>query len=147
MKQLFVGLFAISYLTLVNWQPDFTTAQTISRRENKPLLLNFSGSDWCIPCIRLRKDVFDSKEFQEMADKKLVLYNADFPRSSKNLPPKQIRVDNDALAAKYNPEGKFPFTVLLDTAGHVIKSWDGFPKESKIEFIKSLTQLSDDSSK
>jgi len=65
------------------WQPDFSTAKKIAKEKHQPILLSFSGSDWCIPCIRMRKDIFDNKSFLQMADSTLVLYNADFPRKKK----------------------------------------------------------------
>ncbi|WP_261387738.1 thioredoxin family protein [Chitinophaga pinensis] len=91
-------------------------------------MLNFSGSDWCGPCIRLRKEIFDSEQFIKMADTTLVMVNADFPRNKKNQPERQVQRQNEALADEYNPTGKFPYTVLLNADGKVIASWDGYPK-------------------
>jgi thioredoxin-related protein len=74
----------------------------------------------------LKKQVFADSEFQELASKKLVLLRADFPRLKKNaLAPAELK-KNEVLAEKYNPEGNFPFTVLLDEDGNVLKSWNGY---------------------
>ena len=84
------------------------------------MLLNFSGSDWCGPCIRLRKEIFEDKAFEKMANMELVLVNADFPRMKKNqLAPGQQEVNNQ-MAEQYNPKGRFPFTVLLNADGKIL---------------------------
>ena len=63
---------------------------------------------------------------------------ADFPRKKKNkLPVAQIKL-NEAMAERYNPDGKFPYTVLVDEKGKVIKSWDGFPNESPEKFVQEI---------
>jgi thioredoxin-related protein len=129
MKSLFTFLIAtlISTNTLP-WGLDFDAAQTQAAQSHKLILLNFSGSDWCGPCIKLKQDVFESEIFQQYAQEKLILVRADFPRLKKNqLAPKQT-THNEALAEKYNSEGKFPLTVLLDEQGKKIHEWDGYPK-------------------
>ena len=84
-----------------------------------------------------------SEVFSKMADTTLVLVNADFPRNKKNQPDKQLKKDNEALADKYNPEGKFPFTLLLDADGKIIKSWEGLPKENATAFTLEVKNISD----
>ena len=126
-----------------NWQPSFEKAKEIAKNNHQLILLNFSGSDWCGPCIRMRKEIFDSETFSAMADSLLVLVNADFPRNKKNQPGKSVQAQNEMLADKYNTEGKFPLTVLLDENGNLIKSWDGLPKESVQQFASEIKALSD----
>ena len=105
------------------------------------ILINFSGSDWCGPCFQLKKKIFEADEFNEYASEHLVLVNADFPRLKKNeLSKEQVKL-NEALADKYNKEGKFPFTVLLDWSGKVIKEWEGCPDESPVEFIGEIKKI------
>ena len=81
-----------------------------------------------------------------MADSTLVMYNADFPRNKKNALPKELKKQNESLADKYNPEGKFPFTLLLDTNGRILKSWDGYPDQTPDQFTQLVKQLCDGSS-
>src|SRR5438045_1399065 len=100
--------------TSTEWQHDFKNAQKEAIQKNRLILLNFSGSDWCIPCMRLKKEIFNSEVFNQMAIQQLELVNADFPRLKKNQSDKEQIKRNEELAEKYNPEGKFPFTVLLD---------------------------------
>ncbi|MFX5526316.1 thioredoxin family protein, partial [Acinetobacter baumannii] len=82
--------------------------------------------DWCAPCIRMHKDIFDSEIFQQYAQSKLILVRADFPRSKKNQLAKEQQKQNDQLADKYNPNGIFPYTLLLDENGKILKSWEGY---------------------
>jgi thioredoxin-related protein len=120
------------------WHHDLTEAQTIAQKEHKYILLNFSGSDWCGPCIRIKKEIFESDEFKKMADTELVLVNADFPRNKKNqLTPEQQNI-NDKTADKYNPLGKFPLTLLLNEKGAVLGSWEGLPNESPEVFVEDI---------
>lgn len=112
----------------INWVLDFDKAKTEATQSNKMILLSFGGSDWCAPCIKLKQEVFESFTFQKYANEHLVMLRADFPRLKKNqLDAKQV-AHNEALAEKYNPEGKFPLTVLLDSKGKKLREWDGYPK-------------------
>ena len=143
MKKLFLIAFAFMAIPFSNWQPSFQKAKEIARDKHQLILLNFSGSDWCGPCIRMRKEIFDNETFSAMADSLLVMVNADFPRNEKNQPGKSVQAQNEMLADKYNAEGKFPLTVLLDENGNLIKSWDGLPKESAQQFASEIKALSD----
>lgn len=137
MKLLFVSFLMIGSLT-PEWLTNFDAAKDKAAKENKYILLNFSGSDWCAPCIKMKKEVFESEAFLTRADAQLVLVRADFPRSKKNqLSTEQIK-HNEALAEKYNPDGKFPFTLLLDANGAIVKQWDGYVFASQDKFIAEL---------
>jgi thioredoxin-related protein len=125
------------------WQPDFEAAKKTAKQKHQLILLNFSGSDWCIPCIRMRREIFDSDQFSKMADTSLVLVNADFPRSKKHQLAENLKNQNEALAEKYNPEGKFPFTLLLDANGKVIKVWDGLPAQTAEQFAQAVKTICD----
>ena len=137
---LLISLFSISFVT---WQTDFGKAKEVAKEKHQLILLNFSGSDWCVPCIRMRKEIFDDATFSAMADAELVMVNADFPRMKKNQLPKVIKKQNDSLADKYNPEGKFPFTLLLDANGKIIHTWDGLPEKDGPKFAKEVKSICD----
>lgn len=129
----------ILFTTGVSWSGDFNAAQKQAAQEHKLILINFSGSDWCGPCIRLRKEILESSTFENYASNHLVLVRADFPRQKKNqLSKEQIKL-NESLADKYNPEGKFPYTLLVDENGKVLKSWDGFPGETPDQFVGQIS--------
>jgi thioredoxin-related protein len=141
MTKLLVALFATFSITSATWKTDFSKAQSEAKQTHKQMLLSFSGSDWCGPCIRLHKEIFGSEEFQKYAAENLVLVNADFPRLKKNQLPKEQVKQNEALAEKYNKTGKFPFTVLLDENGNVVKEWEGLPKETPEQFVGEVSTV------
>lgn len=133
---LFVGFLLLSPS---DWQNDFAQAKQLAKEQDKLILLNFSGSDWCAPCIRMKKDVFDQTEFKTFSDAQLILVRADFPRHKKNqLDPKQTE-HNEKLAEQYNPKGKFPLTLLLTAEGKVLREWDGYQGMSVSEFINQVS--------
>jgi thioredoxin-related protein len=134
---IFVSAFAI------HWENDLAKAKQTAAAEHKYILLNFSGSDWCGPCIRMHKEIFETTDFSAYASEHLVLVNADFPRLKKNQLSKTLQQQNDELAEKYNAGGSFPYTVLLTAEGKIIKGWDGFPKQSVTAFIHEIKQSAD----
>jgi thioredoxin-related protein len=133
LKAGFVSLLFLSY-SLTNWHYNLDEAKQLAQKEHKYILLNFSGSDWCGPCIRMHKEIFENQVFSQMADTQLVMVNADFPRNKKNQLPVAQQGINDKMADQYNSQGKFPFTVLMDANGKVLKTWDGFPNMSAEAF-------------
>jgi len=134
-----IALFILLLLAAQpNWHYDFTQALSEAKNEDKAIILNFAGSDWCGPCIKMTRDIFEKESFISYAEDHLVLVRADFPRSKKNqLDPKQVK-HNEALAEKYNPQGKFPLTLLLDANGKVLRTWDGFKSGTPDEFIQQV---------
>lgn len=75
-----------------------------------------------------------------MAGQNLVLLNADFPRRKKNLLPPEQAKKNDALAERYNKEGNFPLTLLLDANGKVLRSWKGRPEKSVEKWTQEISE-------
>jgi thioredoxin-related protein len=140
MKLLIVSLFVLLTATAPQWELDFGRAKAEAEKAHKLILVNFSGSDWCGPCIKLKKDVFESADFQSFAAERLVLVRADFPRLSKNQLSAEQTSRNEALAEKYNRQGKFPFTILLDVNGKVLQEWDGYPKSLTIASMTDQIQ-------
>ncbi|MBN9385545.1 MAG: thioredoxin family protein [Chitinophagaceae bacterium] len=116
------------------WHVNMQEAMDIAQKEHRYILLNFSGSDWCGPCILLRRDVLDAPVFTAFADTTLVLVNADFPRMKKHQLSKEQQEQNDHLADQYNPRGKFPLTLLLNADGKVMQQWEGNPSLTPAEF-------------
>ncbi len=96
------------------WLTDFAKAQTETKAGDKLLLLDFTGSDWCIWCQRLQAEVFSQPEFEAYAKKNLVLMRVDFPRA-KPLSA-EMRKQNATLAQKFEIEG-FPTIVILNGEG------------------------------
>jgi thioredoxin-related protein len=107
-----------------HWLTDFPAAAAQAKAENKPMLLDFTGSDWCPGCIALTRNIFDTPEFKEYADKNLVLVTLDFPQHTQ-LPPLLVQQNTD-LAQKYDPEGIFPTIILLDPQGNILSRMEGY---------------------
>ena len=143
MRLLLIILFSSFLGTALTWETDFEKAKQTALSENKFILLNFSGSDWCGPCIRLHKEIFETAIFEKYASESLVLLNADFPRLKKNQLSKEQQKKNDLVAETYNQEGSFPLTLLLNAEGKILKKWDGLPKGSPEEFTKQVKLLVD----
>jgi thioredoxin-related protein len=134
-------ILPIFFISLSDWHYDLADAQQIARQEHKYILLNFSGSDWCGPCMRMRSEIFESTVFLKMADTELILVNADFPRKKKNQLSAEQQKLNDEMADKYNSQGKFPYTLLLNANGKILHAWEGFPDETAENFTLELHQL------
>ncbi len=74
MKVKLLLLLSVFFLSTIQWHYSLEDAKQLTRKEHKHILLNFSGSDWCGPCIRMRTEMFESNVFQKMADTELVLH-------------------------------------------------------------------------
>jgi len=143
MRILLITLLSSFLLSNDPWGTDLDKAKESAQAGHKLIMLNFSGSDWCGPCIRMHKELFESKTFSEYANDHLVLVSADFPRLKKHqLSPEQLN-KNNKLAETYNKEGNFPFTLLLSADGKVLKTWDGYPKTSPEEFTDQIKAIVD----
>lgn len=123
-----------------NWKTNFDDAETEALKEDKNIVLVFSGSDWCAPCMKLDNVVWKSEEFKQEAEKKWVIYKADFPKKKVNQLAPELAVANQKLAEKYNRGGSFPLVVLLDKTGKVlgITGFKNVPATDYIELIHSL---------
>ena len=139
--KLLILILLCSFSTSSIWLNDFEAAKRISSEKHELILLNFSGSDWCGPCIRFRKEIFDSEVFKQFAGDNIVLVNADFPRLKKHQLVKELIKQNELLAEKYNPDGRFPFTLLIDAEGKVLKTYDGFPGISADVFTNEVKAI------
>ncbi len=138
MRYLLMTIASALFFTANIWETDFNKAKQSAQTEHKYILLNFSGSDWCGPCIKLHKEIFETEAFDQYAKENLVLVKADFPRLKKNQLTKDQQTKNDQLAELYNKEGKFPLTLLLAPDGKILKSWDGYPHLSPDAFVNEV---------
>jgi thioredoxin-related protein len=141
MTKVVVFTILMARLFSPGWHYNMLEAKQLAQKEHRHILLNFSGSDWCGPCILLRKEILDDPAFLQMADTSLVLVNADFPRKKKNQPsPEQQRL-NDQLADQYNSQGQFPLTLLLNADGKVLRRWEGYPSMKPKDFSEEVQEV------
>jgi len=135
-QTLFLSLWMMAQTPV--WHTNMQEAKNLAEKEHRHILLNFSGSDWCGPCILLRKEILDAPDFATLADSTLVLVNADFPRMKKNQLPKEQQALNDQLADQYNSKGQFPLTLLLTAEGRILQQWEGNPGIKPAEFAAQV---------
>ena len=134
-------LFSMSLSSVAGdkWETDFEKAKAEAVRRNVPILVNFSGSDWCGWCIRLDGEVFSKDGFKAFAKGNLVLFQADFPMKKKL--PEQISKQNKALAEKYGVKG-YPTVLLLDKKGKLLARTGYQPGGAK-KYVKHIKELID----
>jgi thioredoxin-related protein len=120
-----------------SWLTDYRQAQQQAKANKKLLLLDFTGSDWCGWCIRLRREVFSQPEFQEYADKNLVLVEVDFPRGKEQT--QDVRRQNQNLAMQYEVQG-FPTIIVLNGEGKKVGEL-GYMPGGPSAFISELERL------
>jgi protein disulfide-isomerase len=105
------------------WKTDLPQAKEQAKKENKLILLDFTGSDWCGWCIKLDHETFSQQEFTDYAKKNLVLVEVDFPRSKEQSEAQKSA--NEALQKKFNVEG-FPTIVVMKPDGTVVWKKEGY---------------------
>ena len=137
---LFAFIFSASLSFAQNWTSSLEVAKTEAISSNKNILLVFSGSDWCAPCIKLDRTIFQTEVFKAEAELKWVLVKADFPKKKGNLLSAELTESNKKLAEKYNREGNFPLVVLLDATGKVI-GITGYKNVSPTEYVQLLNAM------
>lgn len=135
-----IVLFSFSMAFAQDWTTNFKEAKIKAGVKSKKIVLVFSGSDWCAPCIKLDKTVWQSEVFKLAAVENWVLVKADFPKKKTNLLSDEQTKNNKALAEKYNPEGSFPKVVVLNSDGKVLGIL-GYEKISAEAYTTKLKAL------
>ncbi len=106
-----------------SWGTDLPAATAQTKKEKKLVVMDFTGSDWCGWCIKLKKEVFDTPDFAKYAKDNLVLVEVDFP--SKKKMSAELKKANDALKDKYDANG-FPTIVVLNGEGKQVWKQVGY---------------------
>lgn len=133
--------FSVSALSAQHFVSNYSVAQSKARNMEKPLLILFSGSDWCRPCMQLHKTVYETEKFQTYADKNFVMYYADFPRRPQNQLPDDVKATNQSLASQYALSG-VPTTVVLSSDGKkVLGKIVGNPDGTYDGYVNKLKSL------
>lgn len=119
------------------WTENLEQAIEVAKNEDKNILINFTGSDWCKWCFKLDGEVFSKKKFAEYADEKLVLVKLDFPKKIKQS-EEQINY-NENLRRKYGVRG-YPTIVLLNKNGEIVNVTGYQPggAEKYVEHIEKI---------
>ena len=141
MKKLILSLLLLATVTAraeVTWLTDLDAAKAQGVKENKPVLVDFTGSDWCPPCIQLHKVVFESAEFAAVASK-YVLVELDYPRKTPQAP--ELKAKNAELSKKFGISG-FPTVLLIDAkSGEVFGKTVGFGGQTAKEYLDKLASF------
>ena len=136
LMMLFAGCSKSGTSDNLNWKTDLNDALAVAKKENKVVLVNFTGSDWCVWCKRLSNEVFSKSEFEDFAEKNLVLVKIDFPRNIQQS--NATKYYNQQLADMYGVEG-FPTVILLDKNGRgLLKT--GYVQGGVDNYIQQLRQ-------
>ena len=141
MKKLILTLLFLATITAraeVTWLTDLDAAKALGVKENKPVLVDFTGSDWCPPCKTLHKIVFESAEFAAAASQ-YVLVELDFPNKKPQTP--ELKAKNREWQKKYGITG-YPTVLLLDAkSGEVFGKTVGFGGQTAKEYLEKLASF------
>jgi len=132
-----VALNSIAFATKEGWIDDLEKAKVQAKAENKKILLDFTGSDWCGWCKKLDAEVFSQQAFKDYAAKHLVLVEVDFPHSFQL--PEATKKQNDALAKKFSIQG-YP-TIIITSASGTKKGELGYVEGGPDAFLKALKKV------
>ena len=123
-----------SALLAAEWETDYGKALEKAKAEKKRVLLDFTGSDWCPPCIELKRLVFSRPDFAAYAKKNLILVEIDFPKGKKQSDA--LKDQNEMLAKQYRIDEKvFPTVIVLDSAGKIAREFSGYGGETAADLI------------
>ena len=143
MKKLLFPLLAIFcagqlFAADATWMTDLAKAQAQAKEEKKLVFVEFTGSDWCPPCKKLKADILSSADFAEYAKKNLVLVELDFPRGKEQSA--ELKKANQALSQKFGIRG-FPTVLVLDGEGKELNRQVGFGGGSPKEYVGKIDAL------
>lgn len=133
---------SLSAENAANWLTDFSEAKAMAKEEGKPILMDFTGSNWCGWCIKLKKEVFSKPAFIDYADEYLILMTVDFPRGVKL--EESLLDQNYRLLDQYGVNS-FPTIILVDAEGSIlgITGYERGGSEAYVAHLKSLLANTD----
>jgi len=118
----------------LNWEENLETALQKAKAENKAVLVNFTGSDWCQWCIKLSDEVFSKSEFEDYAEDNLILVRLDFPRNIEQSA--ETKLYNNQLAQRYGVQG-FPTILLFNSQGQMVLQ-TGYQPGGPVSYVNHL---------
>ena len=119
------------------WLTNLEKAKALAKKEKKMILVEFTGSDWCPPCIALKKNVFNQETFKKYAKDNLILVEFDFPRNKSKI-SKEQQAYNNTQKKKFGIRG-YPSVYLLDANGKQLLKKVGYGRGTNCDsYIKAL---------
>lgn len=134
---MFFSVLFCNTLIAQDWKYDLDEALALAKQKDQKIVLFFTGSDWCPPCIKLEKNVLSSTEFSNFAKQKYVWLKADFPKRRRNKISKEQKQKNKELADRYNRRRVFPVILVLNKEGVVLGA-TGYRKDLDVKGYISL---------
>lgn len=144
MKKIIISLFLLTTILIgcskggtkdnLDWQDNLETALQKAKEENKAVLVNFTGSDWCIWCQRLSNEVFSQNEFEDYADENLILVRLDFPKNIEQSA--ETKMYNSQIAQRYGVQG-FPTILLFNSQGKMVLQ-TGYQPGGPVSYVNHL---------
>ena len=134
---LYIACFISSFSYGQEWLTNVEDAKQIAQDKNQPIVLVFSGSDWCAPCMKLEREIWNTNTFRAYSKDHFVLLKADFPRRKRNALTAEQQDHNNKLAEQYNAQGYFPLVVVLNKEGYVLGQ-TGYKKTTPEAYIKLI---------
>lgn len=119
------------------WLTDFAEATKLAKAQKRPILADFTGTDWCFWCKKLDQEVFNTPEFKAWAKERVVLLEVDFP--NKKVLPAELKAQNEKLKARYGIEG-FPTIVFLAADGKELGRY-GYDKGGPANWTKKADAI------
>ena len=143
-KYSIIALVLFGCISLTTAQTTFPTLEeslATAKENQKKVLMVFSGSDWCKPCMQLKRSILNQQEFAAFSQENLIVLEVDFPYRRKNRLPKEQRKHNEQLAEQYNQEGSFPKVLLVDTTANELGEISFQPTQTPKDFIFQIETL------
>lgn len=144
MKKIFLTMILLTAILIgcskssandnLNWEENLETALQKAKTENKAVLVNFTGSDWCVWCQKLSAEVFSQSEFEDYAEENLILVKIDFPEKIEQSA--ETKMYNKQLAQRFGIEG-YPTIFLLKNDGSVALK-TGYQPGGPVSYVEHL---------
>jgi len=122
------------------WFSNYDEAIIYAKQSKLPVLMIFAGTDWCEPCMALKKYVINTDRFQEYYPSRFSVLYLEFPVKEKNKLPDPVFKHNEELAKKFNPNGYFPNLVFIDASGNLLATFS-YNFQTTSRFIKECEQI------
>lgn len=134
----FVAFSAASMAAESGWLTDYEAAKKQAKEQNKPILINFTGTDWCGWCIKIEKEIFSKNEFKAYAKENLILMEVDFPEKKKQTD--EVKAQNKKLDKEFKIEG-YPTIFLIDAEGKKLSEDIGYREGGAQAYVDHLKEL------